>query len=124
MANIWDFIEFICVCFFQEEQDLPYEEEIIRSPYSVKFWMRYIEHKAKKGSNTALNLLYERALKELPGRYMHSMCTSWKEEKKWLCHRNLVFENLWSAGKNRKNNWEDEKVSLGQKSVSALMTPY
>lgn len=53
---------------FQEEEDLPYEEEIIRSPYSVKFWMRYIEHKAKKGSNTALNLLYERALKELPGR--------------------------------------------------------
>ena len=31
--------------------------------------MRYIEHKAKKGSNKALNLLYERALKELPGRY-------------------------------------------------------
>ena len=53
----------------QEEEDLPYEEEIIRSPYSVKFWIRYIEHKAKKGSNTALNLLYERSLKELPGRY-------------------------------------------------------
>lgn len=52
-----------------EEEDLPYEEEIIRSPYSVKFWMRYIEHKAKKGSNKALNLLYERALKELPGSY-------------------------------------------------------
>ena len=33
--------------------------------------MRYIEHKAKKGSNTALNLLYERALKELPGRYLY-----------------------------------------------------
>lgn len=52
-----------------EEEDLPYEEEIIRSPYSVKFWMRYVEHKAKKGSNKALNLLYERALKELPGSY-------------------------------------------------------
>ncbi|XP_058970864.2 pre-mRNA-splicing factor SYF1-like isoform X1 [Pocillopora verrucosa] len=52
-----------------EEEDLPYEEEIIRSPYSVKFWIRYIEHKAKKGSNTALNLLYERSLKELPGSY-------------------------------------------------------
>lgn len=52
-----------------EEEDLPYEEEIIRSPYSVKFWMRYVEHKAKKDSNKALNLLYERALKELPGSY-------------------------------------------------------
>lgn len=53
--------------FPQEEDDLPYEEEIIRNPYSVKCWMRYIEHK-QSGPKSVLNMIYERALKELPGR--------------------------------------------------------
>ena len=52
---------------FQEEDDLAYEEDILRNPYSVKCWLRYIEHK-KDGSKNALNLIFERALKELPGR--------------------------------------------------------
>ncbi|TRY66020.1 hypothetical protein DNTS_014110 [Danionella cerebrum] len=51
-----------------EEDDLPYEEEIIRNPYSVKCWMRYIEHK-QNGQKSVLNMIYERALKELPGSY-------------------------------------------------------
>ncbi|XP_076473392.1 pre-mRNA-splicing factor SYF1 fand isoform X2 [Bombus vancouverensis nearcticus] len=50
------------------EEDLPYEEEILRNPYSVKHWQRYIDHlKSTKSSN--LNIVYERALKELPGSY-------------------------------------------------------
>lgn len=56
---------FVYIC--QEEDDLAYEEDILRNPYSVKCWLRYIEHK-KDGSKNALNLVYERALKELPGR--------------------------------------------------------
>ena len=52
---------------FQEEDDLAYEEDILRNPYSVKCWLRYVDHK-KDGSKNALNLIYERALKELPGR--------------------------------------------------------
>uniref|UniRef100_A0A668AVE3 Pre-mRNA-splicing factor SYF1 n=1 Tax=Myripristis murdjan TaxID=586833 RepID=A0A668AVE3_9TELE len=51
-----------------EEDDLPYEEEIIRNPYSVKCWMRYIEFK-HNGPKSILNMIYERALKELPGSY-------------------------------------------------------
>ncbi|KAK3532152.1 hypothetical protein QTP86_009020, partial [Hemibagrus guttatus] len=51
-----------------EEDDLPYEEEIIRNPYSVKCWMRYIEHK-QSAPKAVLNMIYERALKELPGSY-------------------------------------------------------
>lgn len=51
-----------------EEDDLPYEEEILRNPYSVKCWLRYIEHK-NDGPVTSLNMIYERALKELPGSY-------------------------------------------------------
>jgi len=51
-----------------EEEDLPYEEEILRNPFSVKCWLRYIEFK-KSSPIKALNLIYERALKELPGSY-------------------------------------------------------
>lgn len=58
------------MCILQEDDDLPYEEEIIRNPYSVKCWMRYIEHK-QNAQKSVLNMIYERALKELPGRYIH-----------------------------------------------------
>ncbi|CAB3983383.1 pre-mRNA-splicing factor SYF1-like [Paramuricea clavata] len=51
-----------------EEDDLAYEEEILRNPYSVKCWSRYLEHK-KSAPKSVLNLVYERALKELPGSY-------------------------------------------------------
>ncbi|KAL5483851.1 hypothetical protein EMCRGX_G020267 [Ephydatia muelleri] len=34
--------------------------------HQLKCWMRYLEHNSK-GSKTVLNLIYERALKELPG---------------------------------------------------------
>lgn len=50
------------------EDDLPYEEEILRNPFSVKHWLRYIEHK-KEAPKTSLNMIFERALKELPGSY-------------------------------------------------------
>ena len=51
----------------QEESDLPYEEEILRHPYQVKCWMRYIDHKLS-APKAVVNLIYERALKQLPGR--------------------------------------------------------
>ncbi|XP_013182935.2 pre-mRNA-splicing factor syf1 homolog [Amyelois transitella] len=53
--------------FFSEE-DLPYEEEILRNPFSVKHWLRYIEHK-KGAPKNEINMIYERALKELPGSF-------------------------------------------------------
>ncbi|GAB6022007.1 Pre-mRNA-splicing factor SYF1 [Chamberlinius hualienensis] len=51
------------------EADIPYEEEILRNPYSVKQWLRYIDHKKDAGKDEVINLIYERALKELPGSY-------------------------------------------------------
>ena len=64
---------YIIACTPQEDVDLPYEEEILRHPFSVKCWMRYIEHKvASGGKGHSVNILYERALKELPGRYNHN----------------------------------------------------
>ncbi|XP_077986681.1 pre-mRNA-splicing factor SYF1-like [Glandiceps talaboti] len=53
---------------FFEEDDLPYEEEILRNPYSVKCWLRYVEHKGV-GPGRHVNVVFERALKELPGSY-------------------------------------------------------
>jgi pre-mRNA-splicing factor SYF1 len=52
----------------QEEADLPFEEDLLRNPYSVKAWWRYLEHK-RTASRTVRNLIYERALKEIPGSY-------------------------------------------------------
>src|SRR5581483_2768200 len=54
--------------FLQSEDDLPFEEDILRNPYSIKHWLRYIEHK-KDTSVEMTNMIYERALKELPGSY-------------------------------------------------------
>lgn len=34
----------------------------------MKHWLRYIEHK-KNAPKQAVNIIYERALKELPGSY-------------------------------------------------------
>ncbi|XP_041370766.1 pre-mRNA-splicing factor SYF1-like [Gigantopelta aegis] len=53
---------------FFEEEDLAYEEDILRNPFSVKCWLRYLEHK-KGSSREVINLIFERALKELPGSY-------------------------------------------------------
>uniref|UniRef100_A0A8C4KQ31 Pre-mRNA-splicing factor Syf1-like N-terminal HAT-repeats domain-containing protein n=1 Tax=Dromaius novaehollandiae TaxID=8790 RepID=A0A8C4KQ31_DRONO len=51
-----------------EEEDVQYEEEILRNPFSVRCWLRYVEAR-QKGPRQGLNLVYERALRELPGRY-------------------------------------------------------
>lgn len=50
------------------DEDLLYEEELLRNPYSLKMWWRYI--KARKDAPSKRRyLLYERALSALPGSY-------------------------------------------------------
>eukprot|EP00033_Pygsuia_biforma_P000714 GCRY01000836.1.p1 GENE.GCRY01000836.1~~GCRY01000836.1.p1 ORF type:complete len:905 (-),score=281.88 GCRY01000836.1:88-2802(-) len=53
------------------EDDLPFEEEVLRNKYSVKSWLLYADHKKKSNSFSIADLymIYERALKELPGSY-------------------------------------------------------
>ena len=51
-----------------EEEDLAFEEELLRNPHSLKSWLRYIEAR-EDAPSTKVNMLYERALKELPGSY-------------------------------------------------------
>lgn len=53
-----------------EEDDLPYEEDVLRNAYSLTSWLRYIEVKLKNSSDwSSIYLLYERALKQIPGSY-------------------------------------------------------
>ncbi|XP_078445023.1 tetratricopeptide repeat (TPR)-like superfamily protein [Wolffia australiana] len=53
---------------YPSQDDLLYEEEILRNPFSLKLWWRYLRARAdapfKKRS-----VIYERALKALPGSY-------------------------------------------------------
>ncbi len=54
---------------FFEQDDLAYEEDCIRNPYCLKTWLRYLDHKTKNCKNwLPVYLIYERALKQLPGR--------------------------------------------------------
>ncbi|KAL0074642.1 putative Pre-mRNA-splicing factor syf1 [Phycomyces blakesleeanus] len=50
------------------EHDIPYEEELLRNPYSLRSWLRYVDHK-RNGTLAELCFIYERAIKELPGSY-------------------------------------------------------
>ena len=50
------------------DEDLLYEEEILRNPYSLRMWWRYISAR-KDVTAKRRYLLYERALKALPGSY-------------------------------------------------------
>lgn len=50
------------------EEDLAYEEELLRNPFSLKLWWRYLI--AKSGTPFKKRaIIYERALKALPGSY-------------------------------------------------------
>ena len=50
------------------EDDLLFEEELLRNPYSLRMWIRYLD--ARKSANPRKRyLLYERALNALPGSY-------------------------------------------------------
>jgi len=50
------------------DDDLAYEEELLRSPFSVKGWWRYLQ--ARKGAPPARRrVLFERALAALPGSH-------------------------------------------------------
>ena len=54
------------VSLLPTEDDLAYEEELLRTPHQMKVWWRYLE--ARKGATAAKrHLLYERALRALPG---------------------------------------------------------
>ncbi|XP_060607021.1 pre-mRNA-splicing factor SYF1-like [Ruditapes philippinarum] len=83
---------------FFEEDDLPFEEDILRNPFTVKCWLRYIEHKKDSGAS-ALNVIYERALKELPGSYKlwYSYLKLRRQQVRGKCITEPAYEDVNSA---------------------------
>jgi pre-mRNA-splicing factor SYF1 len=54
--------------FVFQEDDVSFEEELVRSPFALRTWLDYIA--SKKGAPPrARYQLYERALQKLPGSY-------------------------------------------------------
>jgi len=51
-----------------DEQDLEYEEELLRNPYNLRLWLRYLEARRDAPLKRRF-VLYERALHALPGSY-------------------------------------------------------
>ncbi|PIA13530.1 hypothetical protein COEREDRAFT_104057 [Coemansia reversa NRRL 1564] len=49
------------------ETDIRFEEEVQREPHKLKGWLRYIDHKNTTG--VQLTMIYERAIRQLPGSY-------------------------------------------------------
>ncbi|PIA40996.1 hypothetical protein AQUCO_02300046v1 [Aquilegia coerulea] len=53
---------------YPSEDDLLYEEEILRNPFNLKLWWRYLIARADSPFKKRF-IIYERALKALPGSY-------------------------------------------------------
>ncbi|KRY13650.1 Pre-mRNA-splicing factor SYF1 [Trichinella patagoniensis] len=69
-GQFWIRADGLFAALMEEEDDIPYEEDLFRNRFSLKCWLRYIEHKTQSSKNvTSVNLLYQRALRELPGSY-------------------------------------------------------
>ena len=56
--------------------DLEFEEQLLRNPYSVKVWWKYLESKTTSTPKTR-NILYERALQRLPGSSERASSMRW-----------------------------------------------
>lgn len=76
-------------------QDLSYEEDILRDPYSLKNWWYYLEFK-QHASPEIRNLIYERALRVLPRSY--KMWWRYLDERmqhvRELCVTDVAYEQV------------------------------
>eukprot|EP01100_Stratorugosa_tubuloviscum_P001620 TRINITY_DN1366_c0_g5_i1.p1 TRINITY_DN1366_c0_g5~~TRINITY_DN1366_c0_g5_i1.p1 ORF type:complete len:900 (-),score=376.69 TRINITY_DN1366_c0_g5_i1:36-2699(-) len=51
-----------------DEEDLAYEEDVLRNQYSVKSWTKYLDHKLNSVPHNRF-IIYQRAIRELPSSY-------------------------------------------------------
>lgn len=55
------------------DRDIPFEDDIVRSPHSLKTWLRYLNEKqnrfAHEKQTLPLVFIYERACRQFPGSY-------------------------------------------------------
>ena len=50
------------------DEDLLYEEELLRNPFNLKMWIRYLAARTDAPAKRRY-LLFERAIRALPGSY-------------------------------------------------------
>jgi pre-mRNA-splicing factor SYF1 len=66
-------VRIACCSLCQDTHSLGYEESILRDPYSLQHWLNYLDFKASSKSTAAVLqqrwLIYERAVRVLPGSY-------------------------------------------------------
>ncbi|XP_015122343.1 pre-mRNA-splicing factor SYF1 [Diachasma alloeum] len=77
------------------EDDWPYEEEMLRNPYSMKHWQRYIDH-LKNTKSPNLNVVFRRALEKLPGSYKlwYNYLCNRRTQLKTKCIDDKMYEDV------------------------------
>ncbi|KAL7054150.1 hypothetical protein AAHC03_026510 [Spirometra sp. Aus1] len=80
------------------EENLPFEENLIRNPFNVKAWLRYIQFQ-KTSPPHVIYLTYERALKQLPGSYKlwYNYLKLRRQHARRLCPGCLAYEETNNA---------------------------
>ncbi|KAI8819679.1 uncharacterized protein EV422DRAFT_102552 [Fimicolochytrium jonesii] len=86
-----------------QPDDIPHEEECLRNPYTLKCWLRYIEHKKKSPLEQQI-FIYERAVKELPGSY-----------KLWKAYLDLRVNVLLDAVPDKETGLRQPKRDLSDR---------
>ncbi|KAE9548019.1 hypothetical protein FO519_008768 [Halicephalobus sp. NKZ332] len=77
------------------DEDIAYEEDILRNEFSIRSWQRYIDHKLKtKGSPKAVKLLYERALKIFNRSY--KLWYAYLKYRRKLLQSKPPYDPAWS----------------------------
>ncbi|EIE82685.1 hypothetical protein RO3G_07390 [Rhizopus delemar RA 99-880] len=94
--------------FFFNEYDLPYEEELLRNPFSLHSWLKYIDYK-RNGSFEELCSVFERAIQELPRSY-----------KLWKQYLDIRREKLKGLNAVKQQDQYNDVVSLYERSLVLL----
>uniref|UniRef100_A0A0G4GTZ3 Suppressor of forked domain-containing protein n=1 Tax=Chromera velia CCMP2878 TaxID=1169474 RepID=A0A0G4GTZ3_9ALVE len=81
-----------------EDLDAAYENELKRSPYSVKVWWAYLQSKKDKTSNQVRFVLYERALRALPASY--KLWYAYLVERREAVKDNCITDSSYEAVNN------------------------
>ncbi|KAG0743208.1 hypothetical protein G6F23_006203 [Rhizopus arrhizus] len=90
------------------EYDLPYEEELLRNPFSLHSWLKYIDYK-RNGSFEELCSVFERAIQELPRSY-----------KLWKQYLDIRREKLKGLNAAKQQDQYNDVVSLYERSLVLL----
>ena len=48
----------LLLCSLQDDDDLPFEEDVLRNPYSLKAWWRYLEAKSAAPAKVTVLILW------------------------------------------------------------------